>query len=363
MVKYRTGEALSQRALFGVLAAIYTVAVLIGFAGDTRLFSPHMVGLFFSVAWLGPFLAVVPFLTEEKTRWVWVGAVLLFGGVVTGIPSFLGQQMVLSAYGVPLHATISSAQAMDGEQDLLYTLKAPDGTGIPGLLAAQDSFRVGDQVDVVVDPNGIVHPMLADGLAEYSASSGLTVFGIALILHLVFCWMAAKPRGQRLDVSARQWMRRDRSAASILEGMPWWQLSYGAFIALLALGCLLSPALNNLHLSTSGVSGTVEALDCSPHYNSSGQARSWTCSGPFRSDDGSLQIARVTIEPDLAQRPDRQVTARVSGAEATVATTDPQWIALLVVGLVVLAIGIWRIAIGLRLRTDRDRGSPRRATA
>jgi hypothetical protein len=121
-------------------------------------------------------------------------------------------------------------------------------------------------------------------------------------------------------------------------------LLFGPFLILLSL-FLFATWWHNFNLAENGVAGKVTPVDCSPHYGDGGHAESYTCTGRFVSDDGEITRDHVTIEPDVTDSAN-PLPAKMIG---TLASTDTSWGVQLFGGLAFVAIGIWRLWIGMTL--------------
>ena len=103
--------------------------------------------------------------------------------------------------------------------------------------------------------------------------------------------------------------------------MGWLNLIFVPLIVLpgLAAGSLLWRGIDaRLAESSGGVAGTVSIIDCQP---TGRRQSSWRCAGEFTSDDGTVHIARLQLFPVFDERPSGSVKARVSGPDATIATS------------------------------------------
>jgi hypothetical protein len=103
--------------------------------------------------------------------------------------------------------------------------------------------------------------------------------------------------------------------------MGWFNLIFVPFIVLpgLAAGSLLWRGIDvGLAQSSGGVAGIVSIIDCQP---TGRRQSSWRCAGEFTSDDGTVHIARLQLFPVFDERPSARVKARVSGPDATIATS------------------------------------------
>jgi len=103
--------------------------------------------------------------------------------------------------------------------------------------------------------------------------------------------------------------------------MGWLNLVFVALIVLpaVAAGSLLGRGIDaRLAQSPGGVAGTVSIIDCQP---TGRRQSSWRCDGEFTSDDGTVHVARLQLFPVFDERPFGTVKARVSGPDATIATS------------------------------------------
>jgi hypothetical protein len=112
----------------------------------------------------------------------------------------------------------------------------------------------------------------------------------------------------------------------------WFNLVLVSLIGLsgLAAGSLLWRGIEaGLAQTSGGIAGIASIIDCQP----TGRSQSgWRCAGDFTSDDGRVHIARLQLFPVFDERPSGSVKARVSGPDATIATSSTGLIWLVPIG-------------------------------
>jgi hypothetical protein len=107
-----------------------------------------------------------------------------------------------------------------------------------------------------------------------------------------------------------------------------------------------------------GIEGTVTVEECRLSEAGEASELEWECIGEFISDDGSVRIPGVEIQPALPERPTAPVDALVSGPSAGVAQLpEPTraWVSVAApVVFAWLAVGFGRAAL-VRVRGDASR--------
>ncbi|WP_155372768.1 hypothetical protein [Catellatospora vulcania] len=130
-----------------------------------------------------------------------------------------------------------------------------------------------------------------------------------------------------------------------VRAMQWWNI--GPIMTMAVFGALSTPMLLGaaeifLTVHVDGLKGTVTVESCEPFIGRGGGSAGWRCSGPFRSDDGTVSIPRTEIESPLRDRPLGPVPAIVSDPKATSAILpDMPWEPALGVGITALAVGAY----------------------
>lgn len=140
----------------------------------------------------------------------------------------------------------------------------------------------------------------------------------------------------------------------------WWSLIVLVPMAVCLGGAihLLWLGIDGVRASYGGVAGAVTVEDCRWE---SGRSGGWLCSGSFRSDDGTVQIDQITVNPWLDEWPQEPVPARVSGASASYARAEVrpyQWVQHLLAGTALFGVAGW---LGRSLLAAPDRGARRRS--
>jgi hypothetical protein len=120
-----------------------------------------------------------------------LAGVEMLAGFVFVVTTFYGSNAsVLALRGATVQATVidtSTATARRGSTTHLYELAGPAGRPIPGRLSDSDAFHVGDQVVVLVDPDGLVDPETPRKVAAARAIWIATAvsFGVAALMALL----------------------------------------------------------------------------------------------------------------------------------------------------------------------------------
>lgn len=158
------------------------------------------VAVYLPLTWVlsGTTRAGSPAWQRRAGGWVLVGAL-----AVTLVPGYLGgvlaalaarqayDKAVLLSRGVTVVATVTAVHARplrDDGSDYRYSLAAPDGTAIFGLLdgGKSQTLRAGDQVMVVEDPAGQAPAATPAALGDYDAEITVTLALAALVVPAVF---------------------------------------------------------------------------------------------------------------------------------------------------------------------------------
>ncbi|MEV6521412.1 hypothetical protein AB0M43_05610 [Longispora sp. NPDC051575] len=185
----------SRLVTFGGMVAIQLVAMTLPVIGASTTFALDTQFVVWLTAYIGA-LTLSLTLFGETARAGWLAGVWVLAFFLFVVPALAVPESVLAARGVTIDATVVAERKEHGKgQDRVLTLADGEGRRIPGHAQVGGRHPVGGTIAVVVDPEGLFHPVPVEvveeegGISPWAWTYPLPFVAVLFALS----WFAAKP--------------------------------------------------------------------------------------------------------------------------------------------------------------------------